>query len=67
MTSSRVANVSFRGWVAYACSKASMNHLCLALPADEPSVSAVCICPGVVDTGIQEQVRKERKRVPNAP
>lgn len=61
MTSSGVSITPNAAWVAYACAKRAMNCLCAGLTVEEPSVMCVCITPGIVDTGIQKEVREERK------
>ena len=62
MTSSGVSlRPSEGGWIAYACSKAAMNWLAACLVQEETQVSIICVTPGIVDSGQQEEVRKHRK------
>ena len=61
MTSSGVSLQPFPAWIAYACSKAAMNCLCSCFPTEEHRVKFLCVTPGIVDSGMQAQVREERK------
>lgn len=63
--SGRVINVSsgaavraIEGWGAYCVSKAALNHLTRLLAAEEASITAVALRPGVVDTAMQSEVRE---------
>lgn len=38
-----------------------MNYLCANIPMEEPNLTSLCICPGIVDTGMQRQVRENRE------
>jgi NAD(P)-dependent dehydrogenase (short-subunit alcohol dehydrogenase family) len=62
----RVVNVSsgaavnaIEGWGAYCLSKAALNHLTRMLAAEEPEVTAISLRPGVVDTEMQEAIRRQ--------
>ena len=57
MVSSIAANIGFEAWGAYGGSKAAMNQLCATLATEEPDVVAVAVSPGVVDTGMQREIR----------
>ncbi len=61
----RVINVSsgaakkvIRGWSAYCAAKAALTHLNRVLAAEEPDITAIALRPGVVDTAMQEAIRK---------
>ncbi|KAI0402428.1 short-chain dehydrogenase [Xylaria palmicola] len=47
------------GWGAYGTSKAALNHICAHLAEEEPSITAVAISPGKVDTPMQKLIREE--------
>ena len=62
----RVVNVSsgaavnpIATWSAYGAAKAGLTHFTRVLAAEEPSIVAVSIRPGVVDTAMQELIRRE--------
>lgn len=62
----RVINVSsgaavsvVSGWAAYCVAKAALNHFTRVLAKEEPSVTAIAFRPGVVDTSMQKQIRRE--------
>lgn len=61
MTSSGVSLIPYQGWIAYACAKSAMNYLCSSLSLEEPQIAFICITPGIVDTGMQKEVRDHRK------
>jgi NAD(P)-dependent dehydrogenase (short-subunit alcohol dehydrogenase family) len=61
MTSSGVSLTPYAAWTAYACSKAAMNWLGACLTKEEGEVTTLCIEPGIVDSGLQKQVRDDRK------
>ncbi|KAK5635750.1 hypothetical protein RRF57_011462 [Xylaria bambusicola] len=50
---------AYIGWGAYGTSKAALNHLCVHLAVEEPSITTVTISPGKVDTAMQKQIREE--------
>ena len=50
------------GWSAYCTSKAALNHLTRVLAAEEPRVTALAVRPGIVDTEMQAQIRREGER-----
>ena len=60
MTSSGVSLKPGPAWAAYACAKSAMNYLCGSVQLEEPDVSCLCITPGIVDTGMQREVRDQR-------
>jgi len=58
LTSSGAATGAYATWGSYGSSKAAMNHLTLTLSVEEPDITAVAIRPGVVDTDMQADVRR---------
>lgn len=58
MTSSGAATGYYATWGAYGSSKAALNHLTGTLNAEEPDVTVVAVRPGVVDTGMQRDIRE---------
>ena len=44
---------------AYCATKAALTQLARVLALEEPSVTTLCFSPGVVDTGMQEEIRRE--------
>ena len=48
---------------AYCAAKAGLNQLTSVLAAEEPAITAIAMRPGVVDTPMQEVLRKEGPRV----
>ncbi|KAI0869725.1 short-chain dehydrogenase [Hypoxylon argillaceum] len=57
--SSGAASGAYVGWGAYGTSKAALNHLCAHLAVEEPSITAIAVSPGKVDTAMQKQIREE--------
>jgi len=62
----RVINVSsgaainpVASWSAYCAAKAGLTHLTRVLAAEEPSITAVSVRPGVVDTSMQALIREK--------
>lgn len=56
--SSSASVKAYDGWLAYCASKASMNTLCMHLHSEcFPSLKAVSVDPGIVDTGMQKDIR----------
>lgn len=62
----RVINVSsgaavgaIPGWSAYCASKAALNHLTAVLAVEEPTIVAIAVRPGVVDTEMQSKIRRD--------
>ena len=62
----RVINVSSgaavrptAGWSAYCASKAALNMLTAVLAKEEPSIAALAVRPGVVDTAMQAALREQ--------
>lgn len=63
MISSGAAVHSYSTWGAYGASKAAINHLAMTLAAEEPGVTTLSIRPGVVDTGMQQDIREKHHKV----
>ncbi|EMG46935.1 hypothetical protein G210_2797 [Candida maltosa Xu316] len=55
--SSIAAFTAFSGWYAYGSSKAALNHFMFSLAAEEKEIQAIAVAPGVVDTGMQTDIR----------
>jgi NAD(P)-dependent dehydrogenase (short-subunit alcohol dehydrogenase family) len=62
----RVVNVSsgaaqkpIGAWSAYCAAKAALTHLTAVLAVEEPRITAVAIRPGVIDTAMQQLIRRE--------
>ncbi|CCE65971.1 hypothetical protein TPHA_0N01900 [Tetrapisispora phaffii CBS 4417] len=56
--SSDASDTYFNSWGAYGSSKAALNHFAMTIAAEEPSVKAVSIAPGIVDTNMQVSIRE---------
>lgn len=57
--SSGAGKVAIQGAGAYCAAKAAVTHLTRVLAAEEPLVTSIAVRPGVVDTGMQETLRRE--------
>ena len=57
--SSGAANQALANLSAYCAAKAALNHFTRVLAAEETSITAVALRPGVVDTDMQAFIRKE--------
>ena len=57
--SSGAAKRSIHGWSAYCVSKAGLDmwSMCMAEEGVERNISSLSIAPGIVDTGMQEDIR----------
>lgn len=56
--SSSASEVCYDGWLAYGASKSAVNHLAMDLNSEESDlIRAISIDPGVVDTGMQVNIR----------
>lgn len=49
---------------AYCATKAALTHLARVLAVEEPEVVSLCFSPGVVDTGMQGEIRGAADRIP---
>lgn len=56
--SSLASNTFIDGWLAYGASKAALNHLAMDLHNEEELIRSISIDPGVVDTGMQVNIRQ---------
>ena len=57
--SSGAAVKAIPGWAAYCTSKAGLNHFTRCLAEEEAEITALAFRPGVVDTGMQVEVRQK--------
>ncbi|AET40375.1 SDR family oxidoreductase Ecym_5639 [Eremothecium cymbalariae DBVPG len=57
--SSGASVTAYPSWGAYGSSKAALNHFAATIAADEPSVRAISVAPGVVDTQMQHDIRNK--------
>lgn len=57
--SSGAAVSALPGWSAYCTAKAALNHFTRVLAVEEPSITAVAVRPGVVDTEMQVLIREK--------
>jgi len=57
--SSGAANIPLPAASAYCASKAALTHFTRVLAQEVPEITAVSIRPGVVDTPMQDQIRRE--------
>lgn len=58
LTSSGAAMSAYSTWGAYGSSKAAMNHLAMTIKNEEPTITAIAIRPGMVDTEMQRELRE---------
>ncbi|KAH8812810.1 hypothetical protein F5884DRAFT_878764 [Xylogone sp. PMI_703] len=63
MTTSGISLGPFPELGAYGSSKAAMNYLNLCWQKEDHDIRSVCIRPGIVDTGMQNDVRNEFRDV----
>ena len=56
--SSDASDTYFNCWGAYGSSKAALNHFALTIANEEPSVKALAVAPGIVDTQMQVEIRE---------
>lgn len=49
------------GWGAYSTAKAALNQLTRVLAVEEPSIAAIALLPGIMDTEMQEHIRRTGK------
>ncbi|KAJ3384407.1 hypothetical protein HDU92_003598 [Lobulomyces angularis] len=61
--SSGAAVNPYGGWGAYCSSKASLNMINSVLAVEEKGITCLAIRPGVIDTGLQDLIRKTGKDV----
>ncbi|MGD9018008.1 MAG: SDR family oxidoreductase [Desulfobacterales bacterium] len=64
LTSGRIVNISsgaaakaIEAWSAYCTAKAGLTHLTAVAALEEPKITIVALRPGVVDTGMQADIR----------
>lgn len=46
-------------WSAYCASKAGLHHLTRCMAVEQPRIVAVSLRPGVIDTAMQDQIRRD--------
>jgi len=63
--SSGVADNPVESWGAYCVSKAALTQFTRVLAVEELSITSISVRPGVVDTEMQEQIRREGPKVMN--
>lgn len=56
--SSSASTVCYDGWMAYGSSKAALNHFTMDLNSEENLIQSISIDPGIVDTGMQVNIRE---------
>ena len=54
---SGAATAALPGWSAYSTAKAALEHLTRILAAEEASITALTVRPGIVDTAMQAEIR----------
>jgi NAD(P)-dependent dehydrogenase (short-subunit alcohol dehydrogenase family) len=57
--SSGAANLALENVSGYCTAKAALNHFTRVLAAEEPTLTALTLRPGVVDTPMQDYIRQE--------
>jgi NAD(P)-dependent dehydrogenase (short-subunit alcohol dehydrogenase family) len=57
--SSGAAQKTIQGWSAYCVAKAALTHFTRQLATEEPTITAVALRPGVVDTAMQTLIRQQ--------
>ncbi len=57
--SSGAATSAISGWSAYCASKAALNQLTAVLAREESAITALALRPGLVDTEMQADIRRE--------
>jgi NAD(P)-dependent dehydrogenase (short-subunit alcohol dehydrogenase family) len=55
--SSGAARSVYAGWSVYGATKAAVEHFTEILDVEEPDLACFAVAPGVVDTGMQAQIR----------
>lgn len=64
--SSGAARSSYAGWAVYGATKAAVDHLTEIIAVEEPDLVCHAVAPGVVDTGMQAQIRTyDEERFPS--
>ena len=59
LVSSGAAIHAYPTWGAYCTAKAALNHLVAVLAAEEPTITALAFRPGIVDTDMQADIRRQ--------
>jgi NAD(P)-dependent dehydrogenase (short-subunit alcohol dehydrogenase family) len=55
--SSGAATSVYSGWSVYGATKAAVDHFTEIIDVEEPDLACFAVAPGVVDAGMQEQIR----------
>jgi len=50
------------GWPVYCATKAALDHYTRVLATEHPDVRAAALAPGVIDTAMQERIRRSDRR-----
>ncbi|ORX50336.1 NAD(P)-binding protein [Piromyces finnis] len=61
MLSSGAAVNAKNGWSIYCCTKACVNMFAKVLSLEQSDIKTIALRPGVVNTGMQEEIRKQMK------
>lgn len=61
--SSDAATKGYPTWGAYGASKAALTHMTQTVSAEETNIITVALCPGLVDSPMQEKIRAEGKEI----
>lgn len=59
--SSGAAKYAVSGWSTYCASKAAIDHFTRVMVEDNPGLEAWSVAPGIVDTGMQEEIRRHQE------
>jgi len=57
--SSGAAIAAIAGWSAYCAAKGALNQFNRSLAVEEPAITAIALRPGIIDTDMQAQIRRD--------
>ncbi len=57
--SSGAATSAIPGWSAYCATKGALNQFNRSLAVEEPTITAISLRPGIIDTDMQAQIRRD--------
>ena len=57
--SSGAATSAIPGWSAYCATKGALNQFNRSLAVEEPAITAISLRPGIIDTDMQAQIRRD--------
>lgn len=60
--SSGAATSIYEGWSIYGAAKAAVNHFTEIIAAEEPGLLCYAVAPGLVDTDMQSEIRRQDAR-----